>query len=59
MLEEEGLGENVESVQAAHVDEDDIVECCDGVDVDQIDGAGDASHDPDCVDGNSRIRLNL
>lgn len=53
--EEEGLGEKVGSVQAAHADGDDIVECCGGADVDQTDGAGDASHDPDCVDGNSRV----
>jgi len=57
--EEEGLGENVGSVQAAHGDGDDIVECCGGADVDQADGARDASHDPDSVDGNSRVRLDL
>ena len=57
--EEEGFGEDVGCVEAADAEGDDVVEGGGGADVDEADGAGDAGHDHDCIQGDGGIGLDL
>lgn len=49
MPKEEGLGEDVGSVEAADTHGNDVVEGCRGTNVDQADGARNAGHYHDCI----------
>ena len=57
--EQEGLGQDVGGVEAADADGDDVVEGGCGTDVYEADGAGNASHDYNCVQWNRRALLDL
>ena len=56
---EEGLGEDVGSVEAADADGDDVVEGCRGTYVDQANGARNGGHHQDRIQRDSGVCLNL